>query len=142
MNPAQIQVLLETSKTIAVVGLSPKQERASLRVAQYLQAHGYRIVPVNPQYAGTQILGEAVYATLQEAAAAMEADGVTIDIVDCFRRAEDIMPIAHEAIAIGARCLWLQSGIVNDEAQALAQHAGLDVVMDRCTKVEHAMLLG
>ena len=133
-----IPELLQHSRTIAVVGLSFKAHRASYSVAQYMQSHGYRILPVNPSYAGRDILGERVYASLQEAAAAIAP--VRIDIVDCFRNARDIPPIAADAIAIGAGCLWMQQGIENDEAAEQARAAGLVVVMDRCIKVDHAML--
>ena len=134
----QIARILQQSRTIAIVGLSCKPHRASHEVAQYLQAHGYRIVPVNPSYAGTDILGEHCHATLQEAAAALGA--TRIDIVDCFRKAQDIAPIARAAIDVKARCLWLQLGIVDQASSDLATAAGLDVVMDRCTKIEHANL--
>jgi predicted CoA-binding protein len=131
-----IQILQE-SQTIAVVGLSNNPERASHEVAEYLQQHGYRIVPVNPVYAGQRILGEPVYATLQEAADALAPQGRRIDIVDCFRKAEDIVPIAKDAIAVRAGCLWMQLGIENQAAADLARAAGLEVVMNRCTKIEH-----
>jgi predicted CoA-binding protein len=131
-----IQILQE-SQTIAVVGLSNNPDRASHEVAEYLQQHGYRIVPVNPVYAGQQILGEPVYATLQEAADALAPQGRRIDIVDCFRKAEDIVPIAKDAIAVRAGCLWMQLGIENQAAADLARAAGLEVVMNRCTKIEH-----
>jgi predicted CoA-binding protein len=131
-----IQILQE-SQTIAVVGMSNNPERASHEVAEYLQQHGYRIVPVNPVYAGQRILGEPVYATLQEAADALAPQGRRIDIVDCFRKAEDIVPIAKDAIAVRAGCLWMQLGIENQAAADLARAAGLEVVMNRCTKIEH-----
>jgi predicted CoA-binding protein len=131
-----IQILQE-SQTIAVVGLSNNPDRASHEVAEYLQQHGYRIVPVNPVYAGQQILGEPVYATLQEAADALAPQGRRIDIVDCFRKAEDIVPIAKDAIAVRAGCLWMQLGIENQAAADLARAAGLEVVMNRCIKIEH-----
>jgi len=131
--------ILQQARTIAVVGLSDKPERASYGVAAYLQAHGYRILPVNPGYAGQQILGETVHATLQEAASALGPD-VTIDIVDCFRKPEAIVPIARDAIAVGAGCLWMQLEIENAEAADLARAAGLDVVMNHCLKIEHRML--
>lgn len=134
-----IAQLVQNAKTIAVVGLSDKPDRASYEVAAYLQDHGYRIVPVNPACAGQQILGEPVFATLQEAAASLHA-GVTIDIVDCFRKPDAIVPIARAAIAVGARCLWMQLEIENDEAARLARDAGLDVVMNHCLKIEHRML--
>ena len=127
--------ILTDSRTIAVVGLSTKPERASYQVAHYLQQHGYRIVPVNPAYAGRPVLGEVCYATLMEAAAALAP--LAIDVVDCFRKPEDIGPVALQAIAIKARCLWLQLGIVNQVAADQARAAGLQVVMDRCMKIEH-----
>jgi len=134
-----IAQILQQAKTIAVVGLSDKPDRASYGVAAYLQEHGYRILPVNPGCAGQQILGENVHATLQDAAGAL-APGVKIDIVDCFRKPEAIVPIARAAIAIGAGCLWMQLGIENAEAAHLARAAGLDVVMNHCLKIEHRML--
>jgi predicted CoA-binding protein len=132
-----IPQILSDSKTIAVVGMSNKPDRASHEVAQYLQEHGYRIVPVNPSYAGQQILGETVYASLQDAADALAASGRHIDIVDCFRKSEDIPPLARDAIAIRAGCLWMQLDIENQQAADLARAAGLDVVMNRCIKIEH-----
>ncbi len=131
-----IAELLAGSKTIAVVGLSPKIHRDSYEVAAYLQAHGYRVVPVNPSHAGKLILGEQCYASLQDAAFAVNQ----IDIVDCFRKAEDIVPIADAAIEIGARCLWMQLGIVNEEAAQKARAADITVVMDHCLKIEHSKL--
>jgi predicted CoA-binding protein len=133
-----IPELLKQSRTIAVVGLSFKTHRASYGVARYMQAHGYRILPVNPSYAGREILGELVYASLQEAAAAIAP--ARIDIVDCFRNAHDIPPVVQDAIAVGAGCVWMQQGIENDEAAAAARAAGIAVVMDRCIKVDHAMM--
>src|SRR5690349_15106765 len=132
-----IAQILRDSKTIAVVGLSNKPERASFGVAEYLQQHGYRIIPVNPQYAGEEILGERVYATLQEAADSIAPGGQRIDIVDCFRKSEDIPPLARDAIAIRAGCLWMQLEIENQAAADLARAAGLDVVMNHCLKIEH-----
>ena len=123
-------------KIIAVVGLSNRDDRPSYQVASYLQAHGYRIIGVNPAYAGQDILDEACYATLSDAAAALKAKDLHIDIVDCFRRSSDIGPIADEAISVGATCLWMQVGIINEAAAAKARAAGLVVVMDLCTKVE------
>lgn len=130
-----IRQILATCRTVAVVGLSPKPERASFEVARYLQAHGWRIIPVNPVAAasGATILGEPVYASLQEA-----AQHASIDLVDVFRNSADVPPVAQEAIAIGARALWLQLGIENAQAAAAAQAAGLWVVQNRCLKVEHA----
>jgi len=132
-NPDTISALLNTSKNIAVVGLSPKQHRASYMVAAYMQAHGYRIIPVNPSYAGAMILGEICYSDLIEAAVAVNS----IDIVDCFRNADDIPPIAEQAKAISAPCLWMQSGIVNTNVAAELQAAGMFVAMDLCLKIEH-----
>src|SRR6476620_182844 len=132
-----IPELLSAARTIAVVGLSNRPERASHQVATYLQQHGHRIIPVNPTYAGQSILGEHCYATLTQAS---KEHGV-IDIVDCFRKSQDIIPIAEEAVAISARCLWMQLGIANEEAARLAQKAGMMVVMDRCLKIEHQALL-
>lgn len=131
--------ILQDARTIAVVGLSDKPERASYGVAAYLQEQGYRILPVNPACAGQQILGEPVFATLQDAAAAL-GEGTKIDIVDCFRKPDAIVPIARDAIAVGARCLWMQLEIENDEAARLARDAGLDVVMNHCLKIEHRQL--
>jgi predicted CoA-binding protein len=137
---SELRRILGSAKVIAVVGLSPQWHRPSFFAAKYMQAHGYRIVPVNPT--ATEILGEHCYSSLTEAANALAKESVTIDIVDCFRRTEDIMPIADEAIAIGAKCLWQQIGVVNEQAAAKARAAGLDTVMDRCVKIEHARLFG
>lgn len=135
-----IAQILSDSKTIAIVGLSNKPDRASHEVAAYLQEQGYRIVPVNPSYAGESILGETVYGTLQEAADALAGSGQRIDIVDCFRKSEDIPPIARDAIAVRAGCLWMQLDIENQAAADLARAAGLDVVMNHCIKIEHRSL--
>ena len=135
-----IAQILQDSKTIAVVGLSNKPERASFGVAHYLQGQGYRILPVNPAYAGEEILGERVYASLQEAADALAPSGQRIDIVDCFRKPEDIPPLARDAIAVRAGCLWMQLEIENQAAADLARAAGLDVVMNHCLKIEHRKL--
>jgi uncharacterized protein len=132
--------ILGTCRTIAVVGLSPQWHRPSFFAAKYMQAHGYRIVPVNPGAA--EILGERCHPSVTEAARVLAAQGHRIDMVDCFRKSEDIPPLAQEAIAIGAKCLWLQLGVVNEPAAAAARAAGLDVVMDRCVKIEHARLFG
>jgi predicted CoA-binding protein len=135
-----IEQILRSAKSVAVVGLSDKPERASHEVASYLQAQGYRIIPVNPSYAGKTILGETVYATLQEAADALAASGTRIDIVDVFRKSEDIPPIAKDAIDVRAGTLWMQLGIENQVAADLARAAGLDVVMNHCMLVEHRRL--
>jgi len=133
-----IDTLLAESRVIAVVGMSPKPDRPSHYVAEYLQQHGYRVIPVNPAAAGTQILGEHCYATLTLAAAALAEQQIHIDLVDVFRKSEDVEPIADEAIAIRARGLWQQIGVINEVAAAKAHAAGLAVVMDRCTKIEYA----
>lgn len=134
------QQILQAAKTVAVVGLSSRQERPSHGVAQYLQQQGYRILPVNPSYAGQEILGEKVHATLQEAAAALASAGQRIDIVDCFRNAADMPAVARDAVAVRAGCLWMQIGAGNQAAADLAVSAGLDVVMDLCMKIEHAAM--
>lgn len=131
----ELRRILATCKTIAVVGLSPQWHRPSFFAAKYMQGHGYRIIPVNP--AATEILGERCYPSLTAAAAEHR-----IEMVDCFRRSEDIPPIADEAIAMGVRCLWMQIGVIHEAAAARARAAGLDVVMDRCVKIEHARLFG
>ena len=130
---ATLRRILRTSRTIAVVGLSAEWHRPSFFAAKYVQEHGYRMVPVNPRY--EEILGERCYPSL-------EAIEIPVDIVDVFRRTEDVMPIAEQAIAIGAKCLWQQIGVRNEAAAALAAAAGLEVVMDRCVKIEHARLFG
>ena len=129
----KLRRILRTSRTIAVVGLSGQWHRPSYFAAKYMQEHGYRVIPVNPRY--DEVLGERCHASL----ATIE---VPIDIVDVFRRTEDVMPIAEQAIAIQAKCLWQQIGVKNEAAAALAAAAGLDVVMDRCVKIEHARLFG
>jgi predicted CoA-binding protein len=135
-----IEQILRAARTVAVVGLSNKPERASLEVATYLQQQGYRIIPINPAYAGQEILGETVYATLQEAADTLASSGTRIDIVDCFRKAEEMQPIAKDAIDVRAGCLWMQLGIENQVAADLARAAGLDVVMNHCMLIEHRKL--
>ena len=127
--------ILKASRTIAVVGLSADWYRPSQFAAKYLQQHGYRIVPVNPRYAGRELLGERCVARLEDI-------GVPVDIVDVFRKSADVLPIAESAVAIGAKCLWQQIGVKNLEADALARAHGLDSVMDRCVKIEHARLFG
>ena len=137
---SELRRILATCRTIAVVGLSPQWHRPSFFAAKYMQGHGYRIVPVNPT--APEILGERSYPSVTAAAEALAAQGLKIDMVDCFRKSEDIPPIAQEAIAIGARCLWLQIGVIDEASAAKARAAGLDVVMDRCVKIEHARLFG
>jgi len=130
--PTLRRILGET-RTIAVVGLSQNWHRPSNFAAKYMQDHGYTVIPVNPAY--DEVLGVPCYPSLADIP-------VEVDMVDCFRRSEDIPPLAEQAIAIGARVLWLQLGVVNVEAAARARAAGLDVVMDRCVKIEHARLFG
>ena len=125
--------ILKSCRTIAVVGLSAEWHRPSFFAAKYLQEHGYRIVPVNPRY--DKVLGERCYASLRDIPH-------PVDMVDVFRRTADVGPIAEEAIAIGAKCLWQQLGGHNVEADARARAAGLDSGMDRCVKIEHARLFG
>ena len=125
--------ILGTARTIAVVGLSAEWHRPSHFAAQYMQAKGYRMIPVNPRY--ETILGVRCVARLED------IDGL-VDIVDVFRRTDDVAPIADSAIRIGAKCLWQQIGVKNLEADAKARAAGLDSVMDRCVKIEHARLFG
>ncbi|MFN9772394.1 MAG: CoA-binding protein [Burkholderiales bacterium] len=125
--------LLSTCRTIAVVGLSADWFRPSFFAAKYMLDHGYTVIPVNPKY--PEILGQKAYASLRDIP-------VPVDMVDVFRKTADVTPIAREAIAIGARCLWQQLGVVNLEADALAREAGLDSVMDRCVKIEHGRLFG
>lgn len=130
--------LLQQYRHVAIVGISADPYRPSHFVAIYLQAEGYDIIPINPRYAGQTLLGKRVYATLTEAKEA----GKQIEVVDVFRRAEAVPPIAEEAITIGAKVLWLQLGIRNGEAARKAQEAGLTVVQDRCMKIEHARFFG
>lgn len=134
-----VPVSYPANPVIAIVGLSPKPDRPSFGVARYMQEHGYRIIPVNPMHVGAHILGEPCYANLFDAAKALATDGQQIDIVDCFRKAEDIPPIVGEAIMIDARCVWMQLGIVNEAAAAKARANGIQVVMDSCLKIEHAL---
>ncbi len=125
--------ILRESRTIAVVGLSADWFRPSYFAAKYKQEHGYRIFPVNPRY--REILGEKCYASLREVPE-------KIDLVDVFRKTADVMPIAEDAIAVGARVLWQQLGVKNEAAAARARAAGLETVMDRCVKIEHGRLFG
>lgn len=129
----RIPHILNHCRTIAVVGLSHKPHRASFDVARYMQAAGYRIIPVNPNE--VEVLGEKAYASLLEAAAHEK-----IDLVNCFRNSEDIPPIVDEAIAIGAQAVWMQLGISNPAAAAKAEAAGLLVVQDHCLKIDHRVL--
>ncbi len=125
--------ILEQCRSIAVVGVSANWHRPSHFVAKYLLEHGYRMIPVNPRY--EEVLGERCYASLRDIPE-------PVDMVDCFRRAEEIPAIAEDAIAIGAKVLWMQLGVINEAAAARARAAGLEVVMDRCVKIEYARLFG
>ncbi len=135
MEDQELRGLLESCRVIAVVGLSPKEDRPSYRVASYLKAQGYKIVPINPS--ANEILGEKAYPSLLDV-----PEEIEVHIVDVFRKAQDVPPIAEEAVARGAKVLWLQEGIVNDEAAQKAKEAGLGVVQDRCMLKEHRRLLG
>jgi len=135
-DAATLRRILDHCRHIAVVGISSEWHRPSFFVAKYLLEHGYTMIPVNPKYA--EVLGRRCWPSVSAAAAA----GERIDLVDCFRRSEDIGPIADEAIAAGAKCLWMQIGVVNEAAAAKARAAGLQVVMDRCVKIEHGRLFG
>jgi len=125
--------ILHNSKTIAVVGLSADWFRPSFFAAKYMQEHGYRVIPVNPKY--PEILGEKCYRSLRDIPE-------KVDLVDVFRKTADVMPIAEDAIAIGAKVLWQQLGVQNEAAAAKAQAAGLETVMNRCVKIEHGRLFG
>lgn len=128
-----IRRILKENHTIAMVGLSADWFRPSYFAAKYLQDHGFRVIPVNPRY--EEILGEKSYPRVQDIPDA-------IDVVDCFRRPEDIPPLAEAAIEVGAKVLWMQLGIVNEEAAAKARDAGLEVIMNRCMKIEFARMFG
>ena len=130
---AGLRRILTRSRTLAVVGVSANWYRPSYFAAKYMQDHGYRIFPVNPNYA--EVLGERCYPEI----AALPGP---VDIVDCFRKPEEMVPLAQAAVASGAKVLWMQLGIRNDEAAAIALAGGLDVVMNRCVKIEHARILG
>ena len=130
---AELRRILKTNHTIAVVGLSADWYRPSYFAAKYMQEHGFKIIPVNPKY--DEILGEKCYPSLK-------AIPEPVDIVDVFRKPDDCVPIAQDAVAIGAKVLWLQLGVVNEEAARVAESGGLEVVMDRCVKIEYARLFG
>jgi predicted CoA-binding protein len=125
--------ILRESKVIAVVGLSADWFRPSYFAAKYMQEHGYRVIPVNPKY--PEILGQKCYPSLRDI-------HQPVDMVDVFRKTADVMPVAEDAIAIGAKVLWQQLGVRNEEAAARARAAGLETVMDRCVKIEHGRLFG
>jgi len=130
---AQLRRILKENHTIAIVGLSADWYRPSYFAAKYMQEHGFRIIPVNPKY--TEILGEKCYPDLKSIPE-------KVDMVDVFRKSADCPPIAKEAIAIGAKVLWLQLGVENDEAKAIAESGGLEFVQNRCVKIEYARLFG
>jgi len=132
----EIRELLTAARTVAVVGISDDPERDSYMVAEFLQRQGYRIIPVNPRLVNLniQVLGEKPYATLRDVPE-------KIDIVDIFRRPETVMPVVEDAIAAGAGAVWMQLSIVNEEAAARAEAAGLNVVMNRCMAVEYRRLM-
>ncbi|HET8876063.1 MAG TPA: CoA-binding protein [Casimicrobiaceae bacterium] len=130
---AGLRRILARSRTLAVVGLSAQWYRPSYFAAKYMQDHGYRIIPVNPRY--DEVLGQKCFPDLRSIAQ-------PVDLVDCFRKPQDIPPIAEDAIAIGAKVLWMQLGIENRDAAQRAGDAGLEVVMNRCVKIEHARILG
>ena len=132
-GPEEIQSLLSEALTVAVVGLSDRPYRTSHAIARALQGFGFRIFPVNPNLEGP-VLGEDPYSRVQEI-----PEGV--DVVDVFRRGETVFPVAEDAVAAGAKVLWMQSGVVNEPAAAYARQHGLTVVMDRCIKVDYAMLV-
>lgn len=132
-NDQRIRSLLRSARVIAVVGLSPKEQRPSNQVARYLLAAGYRVIPVNPGH--NKILGQTCYPGLDEIPE-------TVDIVDVFRNPAEVLPIVAQAVAIGAGAVWLQQGIVNEEAAVQAEAAGLFCIMDRCIKIDHQRLLG
>ena len=125
--------ILKENHTIAVVGLSANWHRPSYFAAKYLLDHGYRVIPVNPRY--QEVLGQRCYPSVSEIPE-------KVDVVDIFRRAAEVPPLVEEAIAVGARVVWMQLGVVHEEAAARARQAGLDVVMDRCMKIEYARLFG
>jgi len=130
---AELRRILKNNHTIAIVGLSADWYRPSYFAAKYMQEHGFRIIPVNPKY--DEILGEKCYPNLK-------AIPKPVDIVDVFRKPDDCVPIAQDAVSIGAKVLWLQLGVVNEEAARVAETGGLEVVMDRCVKIEYARLFG
>jgi uncharacterized protein len=130
---SHLRRILKDNHTIAVVGLSADWYRPSYFAAKYMQEHGFRIIPVNPKY--TEILGERCYPDLSSIPD-------KVDIVDVFRKSEDCAPIAKQAAAIGAKALWLQIGVMNDDARRIADAAGMDFVQNRCVKIEYARLFG
>jgi predicted CoA-binding protein len=134
MKDDEMKDMLCNSKTVAVVGISPKDDRPSYIVASYLKSKGYRIIPVRPD--GEEVLREKVYHSLMEIPRDVE-----VDIVDIFRKSEDVPPVVDEAIQRGGKVVWMQEGVIHKEAEAKAEKAGLKVVMDRCIKKEHQRLI-
>lgn len=132
MTDAEIRILLTDVRSIAVVGWSPKPDRPSHRVAAFLKSRGYRVIPVNPGQAGQEALGETVRASLAE----VWAEAGPVDMVDIFRRSEEAGAVVDEAIALGAKAVWMQLGVIDDAAAARARAAGLTAVMDRCPAIE------
>ncbi|MFD2415039.1 CoA-binding protein [Amycolatopsis pigmentata] len=132
-DPLEIQRILNTAKTIAIVGLSNNELRASYFVGYYLKRHGYRVIPVNPR--ATEILGETSYASLLDVPE-------PVDIVNVFRAPDALVEIAEQAVRIGAGALWCQFGVINPDGGRIAEDGGVSVVMDRCIKVEHARYVG
>jgi len=130
---AGLRRILQQTRSIAVVGLSANWHRPSYFAAKYMQDRGYTILPVNPAY--DEVLGRKCYPTLRDIPE-------PVDLVDVFRKPEDVMPVVEDAIAIGARTIWFQLGVINPEAARRAEEAGLEVVMDRCVKIEYARLFG
>jgi predicted CoA-binding protein len=125
--------ILKENRVLAVVGLSAQWHRPSYFAAKYMLEHGYRVIPVNPQY--KEVLGQKCYASLRDIPE-------KVDLVDVFRKTADVLPVAEDAIAIGARVFWQQLGVTSEAADALARSKGLETVMDRCVKIEHARLFG
>jgi hypothetical protein len=134
MKDEELKEIFKNGKTVAIVGISPKEDRPSYRVAAYLQSKGYRIIPVRPD--GDTILGEKVYPQLMEIPKEIE-----IDVVDIFRKSEEVPPIVEEAIRRGAKVVWMQEGVIHQKAGEVAEKSGLKVVMNRCIKKEHERLL-
>ncbi|HTJ33827.1 MAG TPA: CoA-binding protein [Dactylosporangium sp.] len=132
-DPLDIQHVLNTARTVAIVGLSGNELRASYFVGYYLKRHGYRVIPVNPRE--TQVLGETSYASLLDVPE-------PVDVVDVFRAPDALPGIARDAVAIGAGTLWCQYGVINDEGNRIAEDGGLTVIVDRCLKIEHARYAG
>ena len=132
-DSTKLRRILRNTRTLAVVGLSANWYRPSYFAAKYMQEHGYRVIPVNPMY--DEVLGEKCYKSLADIPE-------KVDLVDCFRKSEEIASLADDAIAIGAKVLWMQLGVQNAEARRKAEGAGLEVVENRCVKIEHARLFG